>query len=103
MLPGTYRIYKTRIDAHGDPRHQLLARLMVNNGHLHYLEDADDSMSRILKPGAVDAKTERRFESLTGNPYLKVVHEDDLNAGHHPEHLQVMDLGETGPGRPPLT
>jgi len=70
---------------------------MVSNGHLHYFEDSDDSMSRTLKPGAVDAETERRFEGLMGNPYLKIIHEDDLKAGHHPELVSVLDLGETEP------
>lgn len=96
MESGTYRIYRTRLDAQGVPRHQLAARFINSNGHIHYLED-DDHVSGILEPGVIDAKKESRFRSLQGSGYFKVVHEDHLNAGHHPEHLQVLDLGETCP------
>lgn len=96
MDSGTYRVYRTRLDAQGVPHHQLCARFIVNNGFIHYLED-DDNVSRILEPGEVNAKKEQRLRSMAASGYLKVVHEDDLNAGCHPEHLQVMDLGETCP------
>ncbi len=98
MLPGIYRIYSRHLA--GKPEQdgfRLISRFLVHDNSIMHLEDHDNQIGYLIPAGPVTERTENRFQDLIRNPYLKIIHEDDLKEGNHPEYISALNLGVSQP------
>lgn len=94
MIPdGIYRIYQLRFDEADRQHRTLAARFLIQDGHLHHLED-HKSMGEDFPEGPIAPEVERHFKMLQHSGYYEVIHESDVAAGHHPEEVPLFDLGD---------
>jgi hypothetical protein len=92
IADGIYRVFYIR---HNGPEvhKRLVARLLVSNGYLWHLED-HDSLEGSLPEGRIDQKVASRFASLQRSGYYQIIDEKALAEGHHPDHVEDMDVGD---------
>lgn len=89
-MDGVYRVYKLRHLEGGMEKH-LAARFLIHEGAITHLEDHTGVLASMFPEGPVSENAEARLDLHNG--YTQVINEDDLNAGHHPEHIPDFDTG----------
>src|SRR4051812_6172309 len=93
---GSYRIYHI-YHTNGKHESQLVGRFVIQNGEFHVLEDHDKLMSDSLPDGPMDYAHEKFLWSLQHSGYYRIVHEDEINEGHHQGLVEDLDIGPTEP------
>lgn len=94
---GFYKLFALNWGADGKRSQRLLSRFMIQKGNIRHLEDHFGTMPNMLPEGPITYNTLDRLKSLETSAYFHLIHEDDVNEGHHPEHIEPMDLGLTEP------
>jgi hypothetical protein len=96
-MEGVYRLIAHRYDASGQQHDRLLGRFFIHQNVLVHLEDHTGVLENWFPQGIVTPRTVERLQRVGSTGYYEIVHEDDLNAGNHPDHLEEMDLGPVRP------
>lgn len=95
MRDGIYRLYRLYVDDHGRQQRRLAGRFLLYGEQMTHLEDHDGVLETLSPNGHVTAKTLGRLQSMSASPYWELVHEDEVQAGHH-EHL-LPEYQDAGP------
>jgi hypothetical protein len=96
-MEGVYRVLASRYDGNGQRHDRLLGRFAIYEGMLIHLEDHGGVMDTMLPAGMVTARTKMRLQGLERSGYYKVIPESEINEGHHPNHLERLDVGQAEP------
>ena len=92
LLPeGLYRLYRHHLGEEGDAQQQMLARFVLVGDRIEVLEDHDDILDSIIPDGRLTNKTLGRLVAMKHSPYWRLVNEDDLKAGEHPDLLPEVE------------
>ena len=93
---GSFRIYKLSFDGLG-PQEHLVGRIWIDQNQMHILEDHYSLLTDQLPEGEISDTHQKVLDSFANNGYFKIIHEDDLNAGHHEDKLEELNIGNTEP------
>lgn len=90
---GIYRLYRNYPQGVDHVDQRLIAVLAVMNGQIHHLEDHDHILDELLPEGKLDDTKFYRMMQLQESPYWRLVHENDIERGEHPDLLPEADAG----------
>jgi len=92
LLPeGIYRVYRHHPGEEGDVQQRMVARFAIVADRVEVLEDHDDILDSIVPGGRLTDKTLSRLVAMKHSPYWRLVNEDDLKAGEHPDLLPEVE------------
>jgi hypothetical protein len=94
---GAYRILGRSWNHDGKEHCRLLARIIIQNGNIQHIEDHVAHMEDTLPEGPMNYRTLETLQRLESSGYYKLVSENDMDEGLHPEMLQPMDFGDIFP------
>lgn len=94
MENGIYKISQLRYDEGDQVHKKLVGRILVQDGQLQHLESHHSVVDELLPEGQITPSVQRLFNQLKSSGYYEVVNEKHISAGHHPNHVQELDLGE---------
>jgi hypothetical protein len=89
---GIYRLYRRHVDDHEKTEQRLVGVFAIVNHRVHIMEDHGGIMEDMVPPGPLDESVLYRLFMLSRNPYWRLVHENDIQAGNHPD-LQEQENG----------
>lgn len=84
---GVYRLYHRHSRGHEDVSRRLVGVFVVIKGVVHHMEDHEGNLQDIIPEGKLTERTLLRMMNLAQSPYWILVHEENINAGYHPELL----------------
>jgi hypothetical protein len=94
MREGIYRLYRQYIDDKAQTQRRQVARFVLYGDRLSALEDHDGMVEQMAPDGKVTANLLQRLSLMEHSAYWKLVHEDDIQGGHHEDMLsEVQDGG----------
>lgn len=74
-----------------------MGRFLIQGKNFHILEDHDNLIQESIHDGPMDERHEKILWHLIHSGYFKVVHEDEVNEGHHDNLINELDIGPTEP------
>lgn len=93
---GTFRIY--HIETSGSqPKDRLIGRFLIDGKQFFILEDHEDLLESALPDGMLDNNHLNTIDKLNHSPYYKIIHENQLNQGHHDHLIEDLDIGPVEP------
>lgn len=96
-MEGVYRLLASRFDDAGHRHERMVGRFMVHQGILLHLEDHSGALHELFPSGLITHRTQVRMDTIARSGHYRLLHEDDINQGVHPQHVQALDLGRTEP------
>lgn len=94
-MEGVYRLITHRFDKNGHKHDRLAGRFLIHQNVLLHLEDHNGQLHNWFPEGLVTQRTAERLNHTSG--YYSVIPEDRIEAGHHPEYVKTLDIGQTKP------
>jgi hypothetical protein len=90
---GIYRLY--RLYPHDADRvdQRLVGVFAIIGGSIHHMEDHDDLLEEMLPEGKLNDAKFYRMMQLSDSPYWRLVHENDIESGEHPDLMPEANVG----------
>ncbi len=89
-----FSIFAVHPQDSGETEHRLLGKFVNHNNELTMLEDHSSGLLDPLKDGLLDEATKRFIRNLANSSRMKLVNNQDLLDGRHPEFLKDAQIEE---------
>jgi len=100
MREGIYRLYRQYVDEKANTQRRLVARFVFYGDTITALEDHDGMVEQLAPNGKVTKNILQRLALMQHSPYWSMVHEDEIQGGHHEDLLP--EVQEAGPSNWPV-
>ena len=84
---GIYRLYRVIPEDHQKLEFRLVGVFAIVAGSCHIMEDHDGILEDMVPRGKLTGDTLRRLTYLQQSGYWRLVHENDIESGHHADLL----------------
>lgn len=91
---GIWRLYREYPVGHEKLEERLVGVFAIVGGVVHHLEDHDGILDDIVPEGRLNDRTFMRMLQLENSAYWRLVFENDIHDGEHPELLPEATGGE---------
>lgn len=93
---GTFRLYHIT-DSNSKPQDRLVGRFLIDGKQFFILEDHEGLLENSLPDGLLDNHHLNVIDKLNHSSYYKIIHENQLNQGHHDHLIEDLDIGSVEP------